>query len=118
MPTVSIYSSISLGTALLPSVLVISLGSILRKTFANHYWREGFLSNALAVFITFHFVCFGLLIFSGRIGTPPLQHYFAEIEQADCHEISGWVWDKYKPRAPVSVELWDGKEYLMTISAN
>jgi membrane protein involved in D-alanine export len=85
---------------------------------SRHYWREGFLSNALAVFITFHFVCFGLLIFSGRIGTPPLQHYFAEIEQADCHEISGWVWDKYKPRAPVSVELWDGKEYLITISAN
>jgi len=84
----------------------------------RHYWRDGFLSNALAVFITFHFVCFGLLIFSGRIGAPPLQHYFAEIEQADCHEISGWVWDKYKPKAPVSVELWDGEEYLITISAN
>ena len=85
---------------------------------AQRYWRDGLLSNALAVFITFHFVCFGLLIFSGRIGASPLQHYLAEIEQADCHEISGWVWDKYKPKAPVSVELWDGKQYLMTISAN
>jgi membrane protein involved in D-alanine export len=85
---------------------------------AHRYWRDGLLSNALAVFITFQFVCFGLLIFSGRIGAPPLQHYLADIEQADCHEISGWVWDKYKPKAPVSVELWDGKQYLMTISAN
>ena len=85
---------------------------------SRHFWHEGFLSNALAVFITFHFVCFGLLIFSGRIGTPPLQHYLAEIEQADCHEISGWVWDKYKPRAPVAIELWDGKDYLVTVSAN
>src|SRR5256885_6842404 len=25
----------------------------------RHYWHDGFLSNALAVFITFHFVCFG-----------------------------------------------------------
>jgi membrane protein involved in D-alanine export len=85
---------------------------------AHRYRRDGLLSNALAVFITFQFVCFGLLIFSGRIGAPPLQHYLADIEQADCHEISGWVWDKYKPKAPVSVELWDGKQYLMTISAN
>jgi membrane protein involved in D-alanine export len=34
----------------------------------HHYWREGRLWNALAVFITFNAVCFGLLIFSGHIG--------------------------------------------------
>src|SRR6058998_4181276 len=84
----------------------------------HRYWRDGLVSRVVAIFITFQFVCFGLLIFSGRIGAAPLRHYFAEIEQADCHEISGWVWDKYKPKAPVSVELWDGKQYLMTISAN
>jgi membrane protein involved in D-alanine export len=84
----------------------------------HHYWREGPLWNALATFVTFNAVCFGLLIFSGRIGAAPLQHYLAEIEQADCQEISGWVWNKYKPKSPVSVELWDGKRYLMTVSAN
>jgi membrane protein involved in D-alanine export len=36
----------------------------------HHYWREGPLWNALAVFITFNAVCFGMLIFSGRIGAP------------------------------------------------
>ena len=38
----------------------------------HHYWREGPLWNALAVFITFNAVCFGLLIFSGRIGAAPI----------------------------------------------
>jgi hypothetical protein len=38
----------------------------------HHYWREGPLRNALAVLITFNAVCFGLLIFSGRIGAPPV----------------------------------------------
>lgn len=49
-------------------------------------------------------------------GTP--QHYLAAMEQADCHEISGWVWDKYKPKAPVFAELWDGDHFLTNISAN
>jgi len=57
----------------------------------HRYWRDGPLSNALAVFITFHFVCFGLLIFSGRIGAAPLPqpHHVAEIERVDFNEISG-----------------------------
>jgi membrane protein involved in D-alanine export len=38
----------------------------------HHHWREGPLWNALAVFITFNAVCFGMLIFSGRIGAPPI----------------------------------------------
>jgi membrane protein involved in D-alanine export len=85
------------------------------------YWRDGPFSNALAVFITFHFVCFGLLIFSGRIGAARLPgpgHYAAEIEQVDCNEISGWAWDKHKPNAQVYIELWDGEQRLMTFSAN
>ena len=38
----------------------------------HRYWREGPLWNALAIFITFNAVCFGMLIFSGRIGAPPI----------------------------------------------
>jgi membrane protein involved in D-alanine export len=38
---------------------------------ANRYLREGPLWHALAVFITFNAVCFGLLIFSGHIGAKP-----------------------------------------------
>jgi membrane protein involved in D-alanine export len=84
----------------------------------RRYWPDGPLSRALAVFITFHFVCFGLLIFSGRIGAAPLPHHMSKVEQADCNRISGWVWDKYQPNAQVNVDLWDGKQLLMTFPAN
>jgi hypothetical protein len=85
---------------------------------ARHYWPDGLLSRALAVLITFHFVCFGLLIFSGRIGAPPPPHYVAGIQDIECNAISGWVYDNYKPTAPVPVQLWDGDHLLTTVSAN
>ena len=37
----------------------------------HQHWREGPLWHALALFITFNAVCFGLLIFSGHIGAAP-----------------------------------------------
>ena len=41
----------------------------------HQQWREGPFWNALAIFVTFNAVCFGLLIFSGRIGAAPaVQH--------------------------------------------
>jgi membrane protein involved in D-alanine export len=84
----------------------------------HRYWPDGPLSRTLAVFLTFNLVCFGLLIFSGRIGAAPLPHYIGEVERADCYEIYGWAWDKYHPNAKVDVDLWDGDRYLMTIPAN
>jgi len=85
---------------------------------ARRVWRDGPLWRAAAVFTTFHFVCFGLLIFSGRIGMAPVLHDAGLVERADCEEISGWVWDKHEPDAEVSVDLSDGKQYLMTVAAN
>ena len=83
----------------------------------RRFWPDGPLSHALAVFITFHFVCFGLLIFSGRIGAAPLPHHMSEVEEADCYLISGWIWDKHRPNSQVNVDLWDGEQYLMTFPA-
>ena len=75
-------------------------------------WRR-----ALAIFVTFQFVCFGLLIFSGRIGAPPAAHHLSDVEDAGCEEISGWIWDKHAPDARVNVEIWDGEECLMNLPA-
>ncbi len=83
----------------------------------HRYWPDGLVSRAAAVFITFHFVCIGLLIFSGRIGAPPLPHHASDVERAYCYEIYGWIWDKHRPNATVNVELWDGEQYLMTFPA-
>jgi len=84
----------------------------------QHRWRDTLAWRAAAVFITFHVVCFGLLIFSGRIGAAPLPHHVGEVERADCYEIYGWAWDKYQPNAKVNVDLLDGDQYVMTIPAN
>ncbi len=84
----------------------------------RRYWPDGPLAHALAVFITFNFVCFGLLIFSGRIGAAPLPHHASDVERADCNVISGWIWDKHRPNAQVNIDLWDGEQYLMTFPAN
>ncbi len=84
----------------------------------HRWWRDSLLWRAAAVFTTFHFVCFGFLIFSGRIGRAPLSHDAGMVERADCEEISGWVWRKHEPDAEVNVDLSDGKNYLMTVAAN
>jgi membrane protein involved in D-alanine export len=81
-------------------------------------WRDTLAWRAAAIFITFHFVCFGLLIFSGRIGAAPMPHHVGEVERADCYQIYGWAWDKYQPNAKVNVDIWDGDQYLMTIPAD
>ncbi len=84
----------------------------------HRYWRDGLVSRALAVVITFQFVCFGLLILSGRIGAAPLPHHASDIEGAYCYEIYGWIWDKHRPDVPVDVELLDDDKYLMKFPAN
>jgi membrane protein involved in D-alanine export len=75
-------------------------------------WRAG------AIFLTFHCVCFGLLIFSGRLGAGPEFNYIGVFERADCDEISGWAMDKHRPDTPVSVDLYEEKEYVATIVAD
>jgi membrane protein involved in D-alanine export len=84
----------------------------------NRFWPDGLVSRVLAVFITFNAVCFGLLIFSGRIGAARLPHYAAKIERADCIVISGWAWDKFDLDAQVNVELWKDDEFVLRVPAN
>ncbi len=84
----------------------------------HRYWRDGLVTRVVATVVTFHFVCFGLLIFSGRIGAAPLPHFVGKIERADCKTISGWAWDKNAVDAEVHVELWDRDGHVLALSAN
>lgn len=84
----------------------------------HQFWRDGPLWRGAAIAITFNFVCFGFLIFSGHLGAAAVSRGAGTVERADCDEISGWAWDKNKPNAALSVDLFDDTEYLTTIPAD
>ena len=100
------------------AVLLSAFHIFSRWSKVHRYWRDGLVSRVVATFITFQFVCFGLLIFSGRIGAAPLPHFASKIEHADCTAISGWIWDKNDGDAEVYIELWDRDQYVMAFPAN
>jgi len=39
-------------------------------------------------------------------------------ERADCEEISGWALDKHQPDSPLSIDLFEEREYVTTIVAD
>ena len=99
--------------ALLSGFHVFSEWSKSRAWPINHpLWRTG------AIFTTFHFVCFGLLIFSGRLNNGPELNYTGAFERADCEKIFGWVLDEHRRDSAISVDLYDRHEFVMTIVAN
>jgi membrane protein involved in D-alanine export len=72
-------------------------------------WRDGPLWQAAAVALTFHVVCFGFLLFSGRLstlgGTAPSAAVEGQLETVTCEAIAGWAWSPAAPRAVADLEL-------------
>ena len=60
-------------------------------------WKDGGLWRVGNILLTFHAVAFGLLIFSGRLSPHPVPAHEEAIERADCHEVTGWVWEAAAP---------------------
>lgn len=96
------------------------------------WWGTGPLWNAAAVLVTFHFVAFGLLLFSGRIGpggaaaaesaatanpgqVPPV--YDLAIDQCDCDLIAGWAWVETQPMTPIDLDIYVDGKLLTTVTA-
>jgi membrane protein involved in D-alanine export len=100
------------------AVLLSAFHIFSRWSKMHRSWRDGVVWRFAATFITFQCVCFGLLIFSGRIGAAPLPHFASKIDHADCTAISGWVWDKNDADAEIHIELWDRDRYVMAFTAN
>lgn len=55
------------------------------------------------ILLTFHFVAFGLLIFSGRLAPRKLPAREEIVEKLTCYEISGCVWNHANPDEPAKV---------------
>jgi membrane protein involved in D-alanine export len=75
-------------------------------------WGEGPLWNAAAVALTFHVVCAGFLLFSGRLST--LGHgrgadataaVAGEVETVACDVIGGWAWTPGAARERLTLEV-------------
>lgn len=82
----------------------------------RRWWGDGPFWQAAAVLTTAQFVCFGFLLFSGRLtgdaaaAAPGDRAWDGAYEHASCDELAGWAWDARQPGAPVRVEvLVDGR---------
>jgi membrane protein involved in D-alanine export len=89
----------------------------------------GLLSRVVAILITFHIVCFGFLLFSGRLmnsaaelgargPTVRLVSYEGSIDQADCQFIKGWGFDQTRANDALTVEIYDQDHLLATVTAD
>lgn len=72
-------------------------------------WGDGPLWRAAGIVATFHCVCLGFLIFSGRLttaGERPAAAAQGRLETATCDAIGGWAWDPATPARAVTVEVY------------
>jgi len=70
------------------------------------WWPDGPWWRTLNIGITFHIVALGMLLFSGRLTPPPPPPFEAIIEEADHEAISGYVWQRERPSAVTTVDVY------------
>ncbi len=85
-------------------------------------WGEGPFWRAAGVVLTFQLVCFGFLLFSGRLTTPRASAsgtaYEGSLERAQCGGLSGWAWNGKQPDTSIGVEIFDGDILVATVPAD
>ena len=70
------------------------------------------------IFVTFHVVALGLLLFSGRLTPPPPPAQQQLLERADSREIYGFMWDRSQPDAAPLVDLIIDDQYVLRVPAS
>ena len=48
----------------------------------------------------------------------PLTNFEGFHELTDCNSISGWAWDALQPNTPINVDIYDGPNFLISVTAN
>jgi hypothetical protein len=46
------------------------------------------------------------------------QSYAGYLDTAGCGIIGGWAWDATQPNTPISVDIYDGANKILTVPAN
>ncbi len=88
------------------AVLLCGYDAFARWNKQRKFWPEGRLMRAVNIVLTFHAVAFGLLIFSGHLFQKPLPRHDEVVDEADCHAITGWVWDAQNPDRASHVDIY------------
>ena len=84
----------------------------------HKWWGSTKLHNAVDVFVTFHIIAVGLLLFSGRLHPPPPPAFQQVLEKADCREVTGFVWDRTNQAGAPEVDLVIDDHYIQRLPAN
>ena len=84
-----------------------------RKIWGSTRWH-----GMADIFVTFHVVALGLLLFSGRLtpAPPPAQQQL--LERADSREIYGLIWDSAHPDDAPLVDLIIDDQYVLRLPAS
>jgi len=72
----------------------------------RNYLTGGLKWKIVNILLTFHAVSLGLLLFSGRLAYHPPPPHEELVEQLNCTDISGYVWDQTKPNEPLKVDVF------------
>jgi membrane protein involved in D-alanine export len=85
----------------------------------EHKWWGSSRAHTVAdVVLTFHIIAFGLLLFSGRLHPVPPPAFEQVLEKADCHEVTGFVWDRQKQATAPEVDLVVDDFYIQRLPAD
>lgn len=102
-------------------VLLAAHETIVRWDKRRLLWGDGPLWQLAGIVGTFHLVCFGFLLFSGRLTAPPAtaaaSAYEGAFEKAGCDELGGWAWRIADRDAPVAVDIWADDRRIATVRA-
>jgi membrane protein involved in D-alanine export len=91
---------------------------------SHKIWGDGLAWRLAGILVTFHFVCFGFLLFSGRLGPLVLgDRWPAEVFQgmhdaSDCETIRGWARNTAEPASAVELEIREGDVVLGKVVAD
>ena len=84
----------------------------------RHYLTGGRGWEVVNILLTFHSIAFGLLLFSGRLNPRPLPAHEEVVDKLNCQEITGYVWDREKPKAAAVVDIAMDGHTIGRVTAN
>ena len=81
-------------------------------------WGDGPWWRAGNVLLTFHAFAFGILLFNGRLTPRPPPPSEQVVENVDCHEVVGAIWDRKHPDEQREVDIYIDFSWIARVRAD